>query len=176
MKNIKSNYLIQDIFSLLNKGRKFKLVKYNKNLQNILGINLIDFKHLSGKYIIYEINGKGKEYNFNDELVFEGEYLNEKRNGKGKEYNYDGNLVFEGEYLYSKRNGIGKEYNYDGKLVFEGEYLNGKSWNGKGYDMDENNVYILKDGKGFVKEYYCNDKLQFEGEFLNGEKNGKGKE
>ena len=40
--------------------RKFKLVKYNKNLQNKLDINLIDYKNLSGKYIVYEENGKGK--------------------------------------------------------------------------------------------------------------------
>ena len=26
-----------------------------------------------------------------------------KKNGKGKEYNYDGNLVFEGEYLNDKK-------------------------------------------------------------------------
>ena len=35
-------------------------------------------------------NGKGKEYNYKKELLFEGDYLNGKRwNGKGKEYNYD---------------------------------------------------------------------------------------
>ena len=51
----------------------------------------------------------------------------EKEMGKGKEYNYDGDLIFEGEYLNGKRNGKGKEYDYyDGKLIFEGEYLNGK--------------------------------------------------
>ena len=82
--NIKSNYLIQYIFSLLNEKRKFKLVKYNKNIQNKLDLNLIDYKHLSGKYIILEENGKGKEYDFRGKLVFEGEYLNGERNGKGK--------------------------------------------------------------------------------------------
>ena len=49
---IKSNYLIQYMFSLLNQRRKFMLIKYNKNLQSKLDINLIDYKHLSGKYII----------------------------------------------------------------------------------------------------------------------------
>ena len=91
--------------------------------------------------------GKAKEYNEDDELVFEGEYLDGKRwNGKGKDsikyYNYyncclnkekiewkysEGELIFEGEYLNGKRwNGNGKEYNYDGELIFEGEYLNGE--------------------------------------------------
>ena len=78
----------------------------------------------------YEIKkgyGKGKEYDYLGNLVFEGEYLNGERNGKGKEYHIiNGNLVFEGEYLNGKRNGKGKEYDYIGLLVFEGEYLNGK--------------------------------------------------
>ena len=60
-------------------------------------------------------NGKGKEFNIFDKLIFEGEYLKGERNGKGKEYNYDGKLGFEGQYLNGKRNGQGKEYNYDGK-------------------------------------------------------------
>ena len=46
---------------------------------------------------------KKKEYNFDDELIFEGEYLNGKRNGKGKEYNFYGKLIFEGEYLNGER-------------------------------------------------------------------------
>ena len=45
LENIKSNYLIQYIFSLLNQKRKFKLVIYNKNIQNKLDINLIDYKN-----------------------------------------------------------------------------------------------------------------------------------
>ena len=42
-------------------------------------------------------NGKGliKEYYYDR---FEGEYLNGKINGKGKEYDDEGNLIFEGEY------------------------------------------------------------------------------
>jgi len=87
LEDIESKFLIQYIFSFVNQGRKFKLVKYNKNLQNKLDINLIDYKNLIGKYIVYEENGKGKEYNWNGQLEFEGEYLNRKRNGKGKEYN-----------------------------------------------------------------------------------------
>jgi len=54
-------------------------------------------------------------------LEFEGEYLKGERNGKGKEYNYNGELIFEGEYLNGKKwNGKAKEFE------FEGEYLNGK--------------------------------------------------
>ena len=51
---------------------------------------------------------------------------------------------------------------------------NGLKWNGKGYDVRNNIVYELKNGKGYVKEYNWNDKLEFEGEYLEGKRNGKG--
>jgi len=60
-------------------------------------------------------------------LFYEGEYLNGERNGKGKEYNYNGELIFDGEYKEGEKwNGIGKEYNNNGQLIFEGEFIEGK--------------------------------------------------
>ena len=259
---------------------KLDLIKYNKSFQNQLNINLINYRELSGKYIIKQnngiikvynsynnnlmfrgdYNGKGKEYydyyeihgdnDLYDEnqvyIKFVGEYLNGKRNGKGREFNKYGLLKFEGEYLNGKRNGKGKEYDnqnlifegiylygnkwsgkhyddegntdfeihngkgyikeyivnnyeeiifegeyfngkknghckeykeYNNKLIFEGDYLNGKKWNGKIYDIKNNEIYELKDGKGYIIEYDDNfDKILYKGNFLNGEKNGKGKE
>ena len=127
LKNIKSKYIIIFIFSFLEEKRKLEIIKNNKNMQNVLKINLINYKLYRGTYIIYELNGKVKEYNeYRDKIVFEGEYLNGKRNGKGKEYDFDGNLRFEGEYLNGKRNGKGREYHSeDDKILFEGEYKNG---------------------------------------------------
>ena len=55
-------------------------------------------------------------------------------------------------------------------------YLNGKRWNGKGFDVNNNLIYELKDGKGYIKEYDSHGELKFEGEYLNGKRNGKGKE
>ena len=74
------------------------------------------------------LSGKIKEYDQDDNLIFEGDCINGKRNGKGKEYDYNGKLEFEGEYLNGKRNGKGKEYNEKGVLIFEGEYKNGNEW------------------------------------------------
>ena len=150
LKNVKTSFFLRVLFSYMDEKQKLELIKYNKSLQENINISLINYKLFSGKYIEYELNGNGKEYDFiDDRLLFEGEYLNGKSNGKGKEYYY-GNLIFEGEYLNGKRNGKGKEYDSDGKLRFEGEYLNGK-----------------KNGKG--KKYFKNE-LIFEGEFLNGKK------
>ncbi len=137
------------IFSYINDKSKLILVKYNKLLQNSLDINIDNYKIFSGKKIelekegkvkIYDCyndntllyegeypNGKGKEYNYYGELIFEGEYLNRKKwKGKGKEYHDNNELKFEGEYLNGEKYGKGKGYNYYGNLIFEGEYLNGK--------------------------------------------------
>ena len=177
-KNIKSKYFIKFLFSYLNEKSKLEIIKHNKTLQNINDIKLINYKFLSDAYIIYEANGKGKEYyGYTDSLKFEGEYLNGRKNGNGKEYNVKGNLQFKGEYLNGKKNGKGIEYYNDNKIKFEGEYKNGLRWNGKGYDNNNNILYELKDGKGYIKEYYSySGILEFEGEYLNGLKNGKGKE
>ena len=178
---IKSKHIKKIIFSFLHERTKLKIIKYNKTIQNILNIYLIDYKLYSKKYIIYETKNKGKEYYFeNDNLIFEGEFLKGERNGKGKEYHsFLGSIIFEGEYLNGKRNGKGKEYNcYNGRVIFEGEYLNGKK-NGKGieyfrngklnfecqyingkkiyikqYNPKNNSTYELKNGQGFIKEFH----------------------
>ena len=38
-----------------------KTIRYNKNLQNELDLRLANYKFFSGKYFIFEKNGKGKE-------------------------------------------------------------------------------------------------------------------
>ena len=173
-----SSYFIQNLFAHINEGIKLKLIRYNKNMQNIININLINYKTFSGKYIEYESNengsGKGKEYNiFNDEIVFEGDYINRKRNGKGKEYDYIGKIKFEGEYSNGERKGI--EYGEYGAKVFEGEYLSGKRWNGNFYDLYGDLILELKNGKGNLKSYDEDNRniLQFDIEYLNGDMNGK---
>ena len=236
LKNINSVYFLKNLYSNINDRRKLKIIKYNKSLQNKIGINLLNYEFFSNRVIIYETNRrgkkkgkdetngrgkkKGKEYYINsNQILYEGEFLNGERNGKGKEYNwcrdlifkgeyfkgkrwngegyniykkiiyklkdgkgyvrnydFDDNLIYEGEYLNGEKNGKGKEYYWDNILAFEGEYLNGKKWNGKGYNKNKM-IYQLKDGKGSVEEYdKVEIKLIFKGEYLNGEKNGKGKE
>ena len=89
MEKLKSPFIFAKIFCYINFRSKFKIIIDNKKIQHILKINLTDIKRQSGKYIVGERNGKGKEYNsYNDNLFFEGEYLNGRRNGKGKEYSF----------------------------------------------------------------------------------------
>ena len=60
LKNIKSYYFMKILFLYVNEKKKLKLVKANKCLQKYININIINYKYFSGKYIIYESNGKGK--------------------------------------------------------------------------------------------------------------------
>ena len=60
LNNIESLNIIELLFSHLNEKIKLKSIKYNKKIQNKIGIKLIDYKFLSGNYIIYETNNKGK--------------------------------------------------------------------------------------------------------------------
>ena len=198
-KNVKSLVIIKTIFSFANELPKLHLIKYNKHLQEILYIDISNYRHFKGKYINYDSDRKGKEYNgYDDRLIFEGEYLNGRRNGKGKEYNDEGRLIFEGEYLNGKRNGKGKEYDNEGRLKFEGEYLKGKR-NGKGkeyprfgnlrseieylkgkelkrtiYDNNGNAILhqynLFGNVFGYRKKSNENVQFKFETEYLNGEK------
>ena len=116
-------------------------------------------KDMNGNYL-YEIkDGKGfiEQCYKNGLLKYESDYLN----GKGKEYGDQLNLIFEGEYLNGERHGKGKEYDAD-KLIFEGEYKNGKRWNGKGYDQKNNKIYELIEGKGYSQENFFRGKSEGE--------------
>ena len=70
LKNSKSIYFIKRLFTFVDEKDKLNIIKYNKNMQNILDISLINYKFFSDRYIIFEKNGKGKEYNnYNDTLI-----------------------------------------------------------------------------------------------------------
>ena len=161
LKKSKSSYFTQRIFSLIDEKRKFKLLKYNKVLQKLMNIGLINYMYYKGNYIIYDYDGIGEEYNgLYNTLEYEGEFISGERNGKGKEYDFYGRLTFEGEYVNGKRTGKGREYNKDGELLFKGVYLNNKRWIGTLYlnnIFDEKRKKKLKNninGKG--KEYDIN--------------------
>ena len=103
LQKTKSIYFLQRLFTFVDEKDKLDIIKYNKNMQNILDISLINYKIFSGRYILYGKNGKGKEYDYEGRLIFEGEYLNGNINGNGKEYHTNGQLKFEGQYLFSNK-------------------------------------------------------------------------
>ena len=62
LKNVKSIYFIRMLFTYFPEKKKLELVKHNKNLQNLLNINFINYKFLSGKSIIFKTKNEVKEY------------------------------------------------------------------------------------------------------------------
>ena len=52
IKNIKSSYVIQNIFSFLSEEQILEILMYNKELQKVLSIDIEYYKNKSGKYII----------------------------------------------------------------------------------------------------------------------------
>ena len=154
IKNVKSIYMLKNIFSFLKTITKFNFIKYNKSLQSKLEIGLIDYRRFSKRYIIYEENGNGKEYDgFEDKLIYEGEFLNGERSGKGKILYKNGKINYIGQFLHGKKHGLGKEYDSNGELKFIGNYLYGEK-NGKGKEICYIGIY---------------DKIIFKGEFRKGE-------
>ena len=150
IKEVKSDFFKNKLFSLLSIKTKLGIIKYNKVLQNILNINKEDYKmYKSGRYKLGNLKGKVREFSLeNNSLIFIGEYLEGKRNGEGKEF-----------------------YN-NGQNIFIGKFKNGMKVSGKGYKLD----YEIENGSGYVREYYDDGQLKYEGEYLNGEKNGQGTE
>ena len=63
LKNIKSKYITIFVFSYIKEKRKLDIIKYNKNIQNLLDIKIINYKFNLRKSLIYELNGNVKEYN-----------------------------------------------------------------------------------------------------------------
>ena len=173
LEEVKSSHILKAIFYFINEKQKLNLIIYNKKFQKLFGVDIKNYKILSGKYSTVKKNGNGKGRVYilkTKRLIFEGEFLNGKKNGKGKEFNEDGNLEFEGEYLNGERNGQGKEYN-NGKLKYEGKYSNGKS-NRKEYNKNnelifEGEYYNGERWSGYGKEYNKNDQLMFEGHYFN---------
>ena len=186
-KFLKSKYILKELFSFLDEKRKLKIIQYNKKYNELLEIDIKQYKDKSGKlkvsekhgytriydldkmnlifegsYLNGKANGKGKEFSSNGELIFEGEYLNGKKNGKGKEYDSEEeNLIFDGNYLNDEKSGKGKEYYNNGKIKFEGEYLKGEIWNGILYDKYSELKYEIKKGKSIINY----DNLTFEDEY-----------
>ena len=128
LENIRSKYILKYLLSHIGEKKKLNLVKYNKNLQIDLNIKLLNYKIFSGNYTtIYENNKKRKIYDaYTDKLIFEGEFLNGQKNGKGQEYDNNNNIIFDGEYINGERSGKGLEYYDNGKIKYEGEYNYGK--------------------------------------------------
>ena len=53
-RKIKSSFILKKAFNYMDTNRKLNTIAYNKRIQKKLGLNLIDFKRISGKYKVEE--------------------------------------------------------------------------------------------------------------------------
>ena len=80
LEKIKSIYFLRILINNLNHVKLLKLFKINNKIRNILNINLIDYKIISGKYIKGNRNCYAKEYDsYNNALIFEGDFIEWKK-------------------------------------------------------------------------------------------------
>ena len=84
LEQIKSSFITKEIFAYISNERKLELIKYNKHMQKILDVNLLNYKIYSGKYLLIDKNGIGKEFDYEGNLIFEGQYLKGKKMEKEK--------------------------------------------------------------------------------------------
>ena len=64
LNKIKNTYLLKVIASYLLEERKLCVALYNKNLQKLFDIDIINYMLYSGRYKIGEKNGISQEYDF----------------------------------------------------------------------------------------------------------------
>ena len=69
LNNIKSKYILQQVFSNIKEKKKLEINKYNKNLQNKLEINIDDFKNFHFRIEIEITIYKLENCNFKDNIT-----------------------------------------------------------------------------------------------------------
>ena len=92
-KNIKCNYFLIGLFDNLDQKKSLKLIKYNKNLQNRINININNYKEYLEIYspieieIIPFINEYGKFIHINkDDEIYYHIYFNDNKKEIKKNY------------------------------------------------------------------------------------------
>ena len=60
LENIKSSFILKNIFSFMEEKTKLIILRYNKTIQKKLNITIFDYKELSPTYIIFKGKRKGK--------------------------------------------------------------------------------------------------------------------
>ena len=172
---------------ILFEGEYFKKKRNGKGIQYYKGNKIFEGIYKKGKKwegkikeykLIYE-NGRIRNYDNDNNLIYEGEYMNSLVKRKSQEYIYLYKEEFEGEYINGKFNGILKRYNDKGKLLFEGKYINGEK-NGEAKEYDEKGNVLFegeykndKKYNGIIRHFNNKGIITFEGEYTKGEKSGK---
>ena len=75
LNNLKSDYFIRKLFEYMSKKKSLETIKYNKNIQKRMDININHYKDYSEKYSLIEIEIKPMENKY-------GKFINVGKNEK----------------------------------------------------------------------------------------------
>ena len=90
-------------------------------------------------------NGRGKEYDSNEGLLYDGDWKNGQRSGQGVEF-VNGKKVYEGWWLNGLRNGEGTEYASD------------VAWTGVWKKGEKDGTHVSANGNDMIEEVWSNGK------------------
>lgn len=110
----------------------------NNFIETYLKTNEAEIKSLESKW--QEENDNpiiSKLTPLDSSIYYSGNFSKGKFNGKGKQYDSNNNLIYDGSFSDNEYNEYGKLYYNSGKLKYEGNFSNGK-YNGKGTLYEEN--------------------------------------
>ena len=134
-----------------------------------------------GYYRDGKMDGPGKKYYPNGQILHDGIYENNKSTS-GTTYYEDGSIMYKGEYSDSSYNGKGILYWQNGNVKYDGEWSNGKRHgNGTYFREDGTKLYDggWKEDKyyGYGKSFYEDGiTTQYAGRWKDGVRSGEGKE
>ena len=103
LKCIKSSYIFKNIYDILNKKESLEIVKYNKNMQKRLNLNIKDYKKYSETMTPIEIEIITNNKKF-DKFID----INEKEKLYYHIYFNDNKVERKNKYLINKKDKIGK--------------------------------------------------------------------
>ena len=67
--NIKSNYILKNLFKMISKSLYLDLINYNKALQSRMEIDINDYKNIGKKFKIGEKNGPNPQSPFSIKYI-----------------------------------------------------------------------------------------------------------
>lgn len=111
--------------------------------------------HLEGNFVDGELEGEGKEYGIDGNVIYFGSFHKGLYEGEGVLYDNVNETMLQGIFKNGHLNGSGKRLTFFEQLIEEGEYGND-----------------VLNGKGII--YYANGQMEYEGEFKEGERYGYG--
>ncbi len=116
-------------------------------------------KEGDGVTTLYTTKKTGGKDTFEVFQIFEGTYVKDTLNGDGKIFNKDNQLIYDGQLKEDQRDGVGKAYYPNGTLAYEGLFSEGGITGlGNFYDESGNELDVRDEQSGKLWAVTLEDK------------------